>query len=452
MEDLLAEEEKETIGDFDKLDFHQSLFLLSVLYRRLIILLKTFCQRNMPGRKETIDYYYQFLLRATEKLLTKKELETLSSLAPYRLFDTFLSDTDSKEEMWGIKGKEFEDFYSELNKLTFESGIKEYYLPGEISLILEVVDKPIFSNINKTFSEQKALNTTVIHNAIRKGLDYIKYKPNNSANSLIEKKGTKIKTSIIKHKTLEFIGDQIYNLERTQNSVGNFLRSCGVSNNLIFFGFDSPIAHDIYNVLNKLSLSDQKEDFEALSRILGELCSPTSYQSDNEAANSILKELNERLQYDGYQIVNYRLVRIRQTEEVNGEIKLNNNQEEFLTLQFPDVEIIINNKYRLSKLRIGETNHEFFKYIFLKPGEKITRDNLPSDIAEYVTGKEFSKVLTSIGFTGEIRKAFFHGVSKDTLIFRGEKINLQTLKPKVNIKQLKKELESLKNLDEELLV
>lgn len=93
------------------------------------------------------------------------------------------------------------------------------------------------------------------------------------------------------------------------------------------------------------------------------------------------------------------------------------------------------NEFLLRQPHAAGRNMSFFEYVFAHPGRLITRDGLPQLIQDDVRGRLFPKTLNSLGFTGEVLKAFFphrgknelkfqNPVSKNDLVRRGIDIDL----------------------------
>lgn len=115
-----------------------------------------------------------------------------------------------------------------------------------------------------------------------------------------------------------------------------------------------------------------------------------------------------------------------------------------------DREIWVNNCL-IGKPHAVGSNFEFFEYVRSKPSNTlIKRDKMPNDgdgtnydgIKGEIKNKGFIKILNGLGFKGEILKAFFHKRSRDTLIYRGDKITKEDLeKAGIRINLFLKELE-----------
>ncbi|MFH0912237.1 MAG: hypothetical protein V1807_01095, partial [Patescibacteria group bacterium] len=107
-----------------------------------------------------------------------------------------------------------------------------------------------------------------------------------------------------------------------------------------------------------------------------------------------------------------------------------------------DREIWIND-YLISKPHATGTNFAFFEYIQTQSADtKIERRKLPDTLKQEVGKKRFVSMLNSLGFTGEITKAFFYKISEHTLFYRGNKIEKESLeKEGIKIPLFLKELE-----------
>ena len=119
------------------------------------------------------------------------------------------------------------------------------------------------------------------------------------------------------------------------------------------------------------------------------------------------------------------------------------NIDEKDSLQFKKLTVSLNdriikiNEYILSKPHAVGANMKFFEAVYAKPNIEINIDELPNIQKEDFEWKKTSKLLNSLGFSGEIMKAFFpkrtdkkprikflKSVSREDLEKRGIKINL----------------------------
>jgi hypothetical protein len=107
-------------------------------------------------------------------------------------------------------------------------------------------------------------------------------------------------------------------------------------------------------------------------------------------------------------------------------------EEKTFEIKVKDREIWVNN-YLLSKPHATSSNYEFLEYILSKSDNaKIERKNLPDSSGEAslkykLRGDKFKKAFTSLGFKGEILKAFFKNRGKNQTTFRGKKITRKDL-------------------------
>ena len=97
-----------------------------------------------------------------------------------------------------------------------------------------------------------------------------------------------------------------------------------------------------------------------------------------------------------------------------------------------DREIWIN-EYLIGKPHAVGNNFEFFDYVRQQPpNTKIELSKIPDSVGwltmkENIKGRRFIKILNALGFKGEIKKAFFYKVGKNTLHYRGDKVNKEDL-------------------------
>ncbi len=107
-------------------------------------------------------------------------------------------------------------------------------------------------------------------------------------------------------------------------------------------------------------------------------------------------------------------------------------------------ELVLNKEYILSTPNFSSENHNFIEYVFARPNEKITKEEIETAIKKSL-GKSFHQILNDLGFKGELRKMFFPSVSKDGIIFENsisykdfEDRKIDTKKLALDIKKLHK--------------
>lgn len=109
--------------------------------------------------------------------------------------------------------------------------------------------------------------------------------------------------------------------------------------------------------------------------------------------------------------------------EVVYEIRYSENGEIFL------------NNFLFGKVQFNGENETVFSYLFKHPNKRITKAEF-KEKAGYSVGKPLHKIVDNLGFTGNLRKAFFI-VSEQAILFRNpltkkelEKLNIPPLKLK----------------------
>ncbi len=112
-----------------------------------------------------------------------------------------------------------------------------------------------------------------------------------------------------------------------------------------------------------------------------------------------------------------------------------------------DREIWVNN-FLIGKPHAVGNNFEFFDYVRQQPSNtKIEWRTIPdtagwSMMKEAIKERRFIKILNALGFKGEIKKAFFYKVGKNTLHYKGDKVAKEDLeKAGVRFNLFIKELE-----------
>ncbi|MDD5237344.1 MAG: hypothetical protein PHU96_00070 [Candidatus Omnitrophica bacterium] len=201
--------------------------------------------------------------------------------------------------------------------------------------------------------------------------------------------------------------EAIDDLEKHRGQALDYLQQNGVIIDCVF------IAREAYgepdepetSVEVNIDTAKLKEFLPKITAIYEERCkqqSPASEkpEKDTEILQETIKKPKREVVYE-----------IKYSE--NGEIFLNNFL--FATVQFD-----------------GE-NETVFKYLFKHPNKKITKAEF-KEKAGYSIGKPLHKIVDNLGFTGNLRKAFFH-VSEKAILFRNpltkkelEKLNIPQLK------------------------
>ncbi len=122
-------------------------------------------------------------------------------------------------------------------------------------------------------------------------------------------------------------------------------------------------------------------------------------------------------------------------DKLERDIKKKAKEQEQFEIKVKDRQIWIND-YLLSKPFGVGSNFEFFEYIRSKPPDTLIARNKMPNIGdgigygytkEAIKKKGFIKILNELGFKDQILKAFFYKRSKNTLIYRGDKITKEDL-------------------------
>lgn len=120
-------------------------------------------------------------------------------------------------------------------------------------------------------------------------------------------------------------------------------------------------------------------------------------------------------------------------DQVNGnihfEVKMINN------------EIWINGQYLIKKPNFDSENGLVFDYLYRNPDKDVTKKELEENL-KITINKRLSKIITDLGFTGEIRKAFFTKSSDKSIIRFRKSLKPNEIAGKINRKLLVKELEA----------
>ncbi len=110
-------------------------------------------------------------------------------------------------------------------------------------------------------------------------------------------------------------------------------------------------------------------------------------------------------------------------------------------ISMKDREIWVNDKYILSKPHGAGSNADFFDHLLKNSNKMIGRATLPEGIKKDIARKQFSKILNSLGFKGQVLKLFFPKRSKTTLLFNKQVSRHEIMERGVEETILLKELE-----------
>lgn len=103
-------------------------------------------------------------------------------------------------------------------------------------------------------------------------------------------------------------------------------------------------------------------------------------------------------------------------------------------------EIWVNEKYLINKPHYNNQNELFFDFAFNNPNRKVTKAELKESLKGNLT-KKISSIINELGFTSEIRKAFFPKVSGKTAFYFRNPLNENHIKKEeINVELLIQEL------------
>ena len=107
-------------------------------------------------------------------------------------------------------------------------------------------------------------------------------------------------------------------------------------------------------------------------------------------------------------------------------------------------EILLNDRYVISKLNYSSPNGSFFEYISQHPKKKITREQLENILG--VLDRPISKLVYDMGFSGELKKLFFPKVSNNAVYSNNPVTQDDLLTAKVDEELLLEQLKGLKTI------
>ena len=168
--------------------------------------------------------------------------------------------------------------------------------------------------------------------------------------------------------------------------------------------------------------------------IISELLNPLNYEADKDVSDIMANNIEKYIR-----CCDFSIVRERNKYIVIPTHKNSLNVDSY-KISIKDREVRIND-FLLSKPYATGENLALLEYVVSKSaGLMITKENIPEYAKPH---KTFIKVLSELGFKGEILKAFFPKRSKSTLVFKGKYVTDKDLRDVgVNIEKFIKELKS----------
>lgn len=125
--------------------------------------------------------------------------------------------------------------------------------------------------------------------------------------------------------------------------------------------------------------------------------------------------------------------------------KLLKNEAEYEINYKDSGEIILNNKYLLSRVHFGSENDVFFGEVFKNPRKEIKKKELQDRFPEL--HKDFHKLVYELGFKGELLKIFFPKITSSSVYFQNYVTKQDLEKLIIDISKLQEEIGNLKLLE-----
>jgi len=107
-------------------------------------------------------------------------------------------------------------------------------------------------------------------------------------------------------------------------------------------------------------------------------------------------------------------------------------------------EIVLNDRFLISKLNYGSPNDLFFEYVSQHPKKKVSKEQLEGVVG--VLDRPISKLVYDIGFKGELKKLFFPKVSNNAVYFNNLVTQDDLLTTEIDEKMLLEQLKGLKSI------
>lgn len=107
-------------------------------------------------------------------------------------------------------------------------------------------------------------------------------------------------------------------------------------------------------------------------------------------------------------------------------------------------DIVLNNRYLISKLNYSSPNDLFFEYVYQNPKKKLTRSHL--EALQGQLDRPLSKYVYDIGFKGELKKLFFPKVSNNSIFFNNPVTREDLLKLDIDENALLEQVNGLKTI------
>ena len=233
--------------------------------------------------------------------------------------------------------------------------------------------------------------------------------------------------TIIQEKILKKISRRFKGIT-TREEIIELLQEWGVPKVLI--EYHPTECETIFSALNYYALSAKKEDYSIFAKIMEGLVHPFMFGGNREKSQTTIDNFNCLIEEDKFVIKDGCFQRIgKDDSQKHNQLHKKNSPEKIAILEIPersheeyaisvkDREIWINN-YFISKPHAVGSNLEFFLYLLDNPNKEIKKSELPTNLKNQISKKNFSKILNALGFKGEILKTFFPKRSKSILSFK----------------------------------
>lgn len=133
------------------LDYQQSLFLLKIMYSKLLEILDVFAGGYIAVRSPALNHHYTILTSLTDDFLNKQGFEELKKDKP-ELFESLVGNIEDYDIEWEFGSKAAYSFLGKIEKQYILSGSPVFVLQDEVKTFLQKTDE-VMSEFNKQRNE-----------------------------------------------------------------------------------------------------------------------------------------------------------------------------------------------------------------------------------------------------------------------------------------------------------
>ena len=155
------------------IDYSQSLFIIKILYAKIIAILDTFCLGSFVTKNQILNFYYISYTEIIEGLLRRRGFEKLLKEMPV-LFENLIGNIDNIDVRWKNGGRQqAQIFLGKIETLFIKNGQKGYAISKYLENKLNEVDKAIVATKKHDAELQKQMEQEISNSDLYKNFQKI---------------------------------------------------------------------------------------------------------------------------------------------------------------------------------------------------------------------------------------------------------------------------------------